>query len=117
MPETLGRNTRFENNLLQAVAKMGNRAIKQPNGLYARFSEIVDDFTHANCSREELWLYYRDEGGINCANGKLQRADEDLKRFDEAIDIIARIHSKELAEARRKELSEPPQEIVEQNVA
>jgi hypothetical protein len=25
---------------------MGNRAIKQPNGLYARFSEIVDDFTH-----------------------------------------------------------------------
>ena len=24
---------------------MGNRAVKQPNGPYARFSEIVDDFT------------------------------------------------------------------------
>jgi hypothetical protein len=89
---------------------MGNRAIKQPNGLYARFSEIVDDFTHVNCSREELWNYYRNEGGIECANGKLQRADKSLDRFDEAISIIASVHNKKLAEARRKELSESPQD-------
>lgn len=94
---------------------MGNRAIKQPNGLYARFSEIIDDFTHANCSREELWVFYRDEGGVECANGKLQRADENANRFDEAIDVIKSIHGKELAEERRKELSEPPQDIKEQN--
>jgi hypothetical protein len=94
---------------------MGNRAIKQPNGLYARFSEIVDDFTHVNCSREELWAFYRDEGGVECANGKLQRADEHANRFDEAIDVIKRIHGKKLAEERRKEFSEPPQETVEQN--
>ena len=92
---------------------MGNRAIKQPNGLYARFSEIVDDFTHINCSREELWAFYRDEGGIECANGKLQRADEDLNRFNEAIEVIANVHSKRLAEVRRKELSRPLQEIAD----
>lgn len=94
---------------------MGNRAIKQPNGLYARFSEIVDDFTHANCSRKELWSFYRDEGGVACANGKLQRADENANRFEEAIDIVQSIHGPKLADERRKELSEPPQEITEQN--
>jgi len=94
---------------------MGNRAIKQPNGLYARFSEIVDDFTLANCSREEIWSFYRDEGGVECANGKLQRADENANRFEEAIDIIKCIHGRELADERRKELSEPPQNTMEQN--
>ena len=86
---------------------MGNRAIKQPNGLYARFSEIVDDFTHANCSREGLWNYYVRESGEHCATEKLQRADENPGRFDEAIEIITAVHSKELADSRKKELSEP----------
>ena len=87
---------------------MGNRAIKQPNGFYARFSEIVDDFTHANNSREELWSFYRDEGGVECANGKMQRADENANKFDEAISIIECIHGKKLADERRKKLSDPP---------
>lgn len=94
---------------------MGNRAVKQPNGLYARFSEVVDDFTHANFSREELGSLYRDEGGVEFANSKLQRAENAVHRFDEAIGIIKCVHGKELAEQRRKELSEPPQEAKEQN--
>jgi hypothetical protein len=89
---------------------MGNRAIKQPNGLYARFSEIVDDFTHANCSRKELWGFYRDECGVECANGKLQRADENAYRFNEAIEVIKSIHGEEIAEKRKKELSDFPPE-------
>jgi hypothetical protein len=32
---------------------MAWRIVKQPNGLYARFSDIVDNFTHYNMDRNE----------------------------------------------------------------
>jgi len=90
---------------------MSSRAVKQPNGLYARFSTIVDDFTHYNATREELWTIFRDEGGIDCANGKMERADKDLSvdgstgRFEEALKTIEICHGKDIAVKRRKDLS------------
>ena len=83
---------------------MANRVVKQPDGLYARFSEIVDDFTHINYSYEDMWELYRDDSGIDCANEKMKRADDEPCRFDEAINIIARHHGTDIAENRRMEM-------------
>lgn len=86
---------------------MGNRAVKQPNGLYARFSEMVDDFTHVNCTRETLWEYYGGERDIEHANGKMDRADNEPGRFDEAMKIIEAIHGKDHATETLSECSSP----------
>lgn len=85
---------------------MPARAVKQPNGLYARFSTIVDDFTHYNHTREELWEVFRDEGGVESANGKMQRADDSLGRFEEEMHTIEAVHGAEVANQRRKDMSD-----------
>jgi len=85
---------------------MPARAIKQPNGLYARFSTVVDDFTDYDCTREELFEIFKEESGTRTAEDKMKRADENLGRFEEAIQIISRIHGKKLAEERRVEFSQ-----------
>lgn len=71
---------------------MANRAVKQPNGLYARFSDIVDHFTHIHLTREELIEIYVEEAGRNVALGKLERADQNLHRFQDEIDTIRWVH-------------------------
>ena len=91
---------------------MPARAVKQPNGLYARFSTIVDDFTDFNCSRDELWTIFRDECGVECANGKMQRADENHGRFEEEIQTILFVHGDKVAKERCKELSESHKETL-----
>ena len=78
---------------------MANRAVKQPNGLYARFSDVVDGFTHINFSREDMLKIFGDEMGPFEAGLKLERADTSPDRFDEAIAAVACIHG--TAEARR----------------
>lgn len=40
---------------------MGAFFFKQPNGLYGRFSTVVDCPTHYNCTKEELIEEYVDE--------------------------------------------------------
>ena len=85
---------------------MPARAVKQPNGLYARFSTIVDDFTHLNCTRDELWTVFRDEGGVECADGKMLRADENPQRYEEELHTIEVVHGSKLAMERRKESTE-----------
>lgn len=82
---------------------MANRAIKQPNGMYARFSEVVDDFTIMNLYREELLVLYAQECGEEIAQGKLDRADAASDRFEEAVGIIEAIHGKNVADERRRE--------------
>jgi hypothetical protein len=84
---------------------MASRAIKQPNGLYARFSDVVDDFTDINCSREELHIVFRDEGGISSADRKLKDADENPQRFEEEMESIREIHGDTVADERLKKMS------------
>jgi hypothetical protein len=67
-------------------------AVVQPNGLYARFSSIVDDFTHTNLTRDEIWTEFQHECGDDCADGKLERAHKDLGRFEECMEDILRVH-------------------------
>lgn len=85
---------------------MPGRAVKQPNGLYSRFSTVVDDFTHMNYSREELWEVFRDEGGVDCANGKMERADKELERWEDELETINAIHGSEVEQRRRKYILE-----------
>ena len=56
---------------------MGWMIVKQPNGLYARFSSIVDDFTHVNLSRAEAIDECVERAGREVANAKVERADTD----------------------------------------
>ena len=80
---------------------MPARGIKQPNGLYARFSTVVDDFTDWDCTREELWNIFQDEGGITFANRKMESADQHTYRFEEALRIIGALHGREKADEYR----------------
>lgn len=88
---------------------MAWRIIQQPNGLLARFSEIVDDFTDYDMSVEEAETLCRHEVGIGVleAKEKVQRGlDAGLARFDEAIKIVRRVHGKMVAKERERELSQ-----------
>jgi hypothetical protein len=76
-------------------------AVVQPNGLYARFSSVVDDFTHTNQTWSELWDIFQKEGGNDCADGKLERAGKEPGRFAECLEDIERVHGKKRAEKAR----------------
>jgi|SRR6185312_5029900 len=54
-------------------------AVKQPNGKYAVFSTIVDNFVAANQTREEAFEYWRDEAGVHVAETKITSADIDAE--------------------------------------
>lgn len=65
------------------------RLVKQPNGLYARFSTVVDDFTHVNMNREEA---------VESVDGygfKLAAADMEPDRWQEALHDIRIVHGEE----------------------
>ena len=99
---------------------MGWRLVKQPNGLYARFSEIVDDFTDYDMDRQEAFETCRDLAGVNVANQKIDSADKELDdrdqpreplyRFNDCIETIGIVHGKKEAAERRKQLSENVEE-------
>jgi hypothetical protein len=83
-------------------------AVLQPNGLYARFSTIVDDFTHTNLTQDELWTIFQHEGGDDCADGKIERAHDDhMRRFEECLEDIERVHGEKRVEQARKICSVP----------
>ena len=72
---------------------MATRVIKQPNGKYAIFSEVVDNFTFIDCSKEECLR------ALDCNKDraiiKIDNADRDPNRFDEAMKIILDIRGVE----------------------
>lgn len=97
---------------------MGKRIVKQPNGLLAYFSEIVDDFTIYDMTEAEAMEELTKEMGRLDARAKLRRGLRDevgwpgptrngsgLERFRDAIDTIRRVHGDETAEHRILELS------------
>ena len=83
---------------------MGWRIIKQPDGLFARFSEIVDDFINYDMTEDDVielckMSYNMDNIG---SQGKLQRAIDNPQRWDEALKIIEAIHGIDAANERRQ---------------
>jgi hypothetical protein len=67
---------------------MAWRIVKQPDGLYARFSEVVDAFTHRDMTRSEAFDLCREEMGVHDAQQKMIRAESHPERWQEALDII-----------------------------
>lgn len=95
---------------------MGWRIIKQPNGKFARFSEVVDDFTHYDMEEEEAVELCRDEYdmGQREADVKVANAVKNPHRFDEAINTIKLIHGSLLSDVRKSVLSANTETIKEQ---
>ena len=96
---------------------MGARIVKQPDGRLARFSEVVDNFTHLNMSVEEAVRACMNEGmGIDQARDKVKRGIDDinpynrktvgdgLNRWNDAIAIIKSIHGQEAVDELMSEI-------------
>ena len=85
---------------------MAWRIVKQPNGKYARFSEVVDDFTHGDMTREEALELCREYMGRQDAERKVKNADDERDpwterlmgagyRFEEAVKIVRNVHGED----------------------
>ena len=85
---------------------MGDMAIMQPNGHYARFSTVVDNFTHYNCTREELYSVFYEMHGCSIAVEKMKKVEWCLHEFNDAIETIEMVHGKKEAEKKVYLLSE-----------
>lgn len=70
---------------------MAWRIVKQPNGLYARWSDVVDDFTHTGFNRASIVDVCRGHAGIGKAEAeeKVDNADrEELIRWPECLSTL-----------------------------
>jgi len=66
---------------------MAWRIIKQPNGKFARFSEIVDAFTDFDMTEDEALQLCTDLAGKFVAEQKIVQAKLNLDRWDEAVEL------------------------------
>jgi hypothetical protein len=95
---------------------MAWRIVKQPNGLFARFSDVVDDFTDYDLTEAQAWELCIGYGGVDLTDEKLANAKSDLpdprrksrptnsdglNRWRECIEIIRSVHGS--AEANNRE--------------
>lgn len=74
---------------------MAWRFVQQPDGLYARFSEVVDNFTDYDMTVEDAEMLCQVEYGMSAseAREKVRRAVEmGAPRWREALGIIHRVH-------------------------
>ena len=101
---------------------MAWRIVKQPNGLLARFSDVVDDFTDGNMNEREAYRLCRGELGIDASKRKVRAGIEDhlpytctpsedgLYRWRESIETVRSIHGEERARETVLALNLDPRE-------
>jgi hypothetical protein len=86
---------------------MGQQVIKQPNGSYAVWSSIVDNFILLNASKEEIVEYYiaRESKRVKeLVDELVERADNPdsgnqfTLSYESALDRISRVHGPEEVE-------------------
>jgi hypothetical protein len=99
---------------------MAWRIVKQPNGLLARFSDIVDDFTDYDMTEDEAFEVCHHDLGVEESKRKVRAGIEDWPpwkidikgtghdRWDESIKTIRSIHGDNIAAQRIEELSGGP---------
>lgn len=80
---------------------MPSRIVRQPNGLYAVFSTVVDNFTFYGMTYEEAAQQ------IGSA-ARVMQADNEPERFKESMETIALVHGIKAAESMQEELSIDP---------
>ena len=86
---------------------MAWRIVIQPNGRYAKFSDVVDNFTDYDMTRDEAFELCRDAAGVSVAEYKLRQAELDPKRFERELQRIRDTHGDSEAESVRNQLSTP----------
>ena len=100
---------------------MGSHIVKQPNGRFARFSSVVDDFTHMNMSvrqmvdllmeqsrDEAVEAVLRGEADAEIFNSNHQApAADGLGRWRMDLKILASHHHPEIAKDREKTGTDP----------
>jgi hypothetical protein len=101
---------------------MAWRIVRQPNGLLARFSDVVDNFTDMNMSEVEAYELCRESMGIEDAREKVRAGVEDwkpwthrvkgdgLSRWADCLNSIKVIHGEREVE-NVKNLVSPPLEL------
>ena len=90
---------------------MAWRIVQQPNGLFARFSEIVDDFTDWQMSQDEAIALCTQVHGLSREDAVLKVTrgiDAGQQRFDEAVDIITVMHGQDHALQKAQQMSTLP---------
>lgn len=85
---------------------MPRRFVVQPNGRFACFSTIVDDFIIDDMTLDAARRFGLREFGAEMTERKIKAAIDELERFDDCIDDIVLQHGVDVARQRRKELSE-----------
>lgn len=75
---------------------MAWRIVKQPDGLYARFSDVVEDFTHTDMTREEAITLCTSHMSETMAKAKVDRADLHPERWEECERTIQSRHGDDL---------------------
>ena len=87
---------------------MAWRIVKQPNGLLARFSDVVDNFTHVNMTEQEAFRVCHGCLGVDDAKKKVLAGVEDwkpwtygikgdgLERWEASISTIRNVHGEKV---------------------
>lgn len=104
---------------------MAWRIVKQPNGRLARFSDIVDDFTHLDMSEEDALALCREVMPPSAATKKVQDAQDDiepsshnvkgngLSRWKDSLQSIAMVHGIQAVEKLLNEHNFPKDILAE----
>ena len=86
---------------------MAWRIVRQPNGKLARFSDVVDDFTHLDMSKEEAICLCNEHMSPQESVDKVQSGLDDIKpwsttdkgdgidRWNDCLESISIVHGKE----------------------
>lgn len=84
---------------------MAWRIVKQPNGKYARWADVVDDFTDYDMTSIETLELCQKFVGEDLAAIKFVGSHLAPSQFEECIDTIREVHGNEVAESRRRDMS------------
>lgn len=99
-------------NTREPEGHMGWRIVKQPDGKLARFSEVVDDFTHMNMTEAQALALCISMCGEEYGRERVKAGCEDHipwtdvpsktghTRWDEALEIVKSVHGTKAAQAR-----------------
>jgi hypothetical protein len=88
---------------------MAWKLVEQPNGLLARWSDVVDNFTDYDMTEFTAYNLCRQEYGMmeKPAGDKISRARENPLRFTECLETIEQVHGASTRDEMNELLSRP----------